>query len=72
MFKFGLLVLGCFFVGAAVVPLVMWGVTGALVNFYPNEASKIAIPSMMNLILYSLIYSLELAVGLVCIKKALK
>ncbi len=72
MLKFGLLFLGCFFVEAAIVPLIMWGVTGALVNFYPNEVAKIAIPSMVNLVIYDLLYSLELAVGLICIKKALK
>lgn len=70
LLKFGLLFLGCFLVTMTFVPLIMWGSMFALVNFYPSI--KLALPSMAQLVGYNLLYSLELALGLLCIRKALR
>lgn len=70
LFRFGLLFLGCFLLTMAFVPLVTWATVSALVNFYPTV--KVAVPSMDQLVSYNLLYSAELALGLLCIRKALK
>ena len=71
MGKFGLLLLGCFFVTMAFVPLVSWGVTMAIVNLDASNATKLIMPGMKQLVSFNLLYTLELAAGLFCIKKGL-
>ena len=72
MGRFGLLVIGCFLVTMAFVPLVSWGVTIAIVNLDTSDATKLIMPGISQLISFNLIYTLELALGLFCIKKGLK
>ena len=69
--KKALLVAGCFLLQGAVIPMIMWGVTAGLANFYPVEATKLNLPTMTQLMTYSVIYSVELAAGLLLIKKGL-
>jgi len=52
----------------ALVPMIMWGVLTALVNFSPQEFDK---PEMITLILYHCGYALEMALGLLLIKLGL-
>ena len=70
LLRFAILLLGCFLVTMAFTPLIMWAVFSALVNFYPTV--KVFLPPMSQLIGYNVLYSLELAFGLVCIRKALR
>ena len=72
MGRFGLLFLGCFLVTMAFVPLVSWGVTLAIVNFDSSDGIKLSMPGISQLVSLNLIYTLELALGLFCIKKGLK
>ena len=68
--KFALLFLGCFLLTTALVPLIMWANLSALVNF--NQKAMVEVmPQMASLIARNLLYSLEMALGLWFIKKAL-
>jgi len=65
--KFIALFAGCFALGSAFVCLVMWGVFIALVNFYgPQDHTDL--PTMNELIIHHLVYSLEMALGLLFIR----
>ena len=68
--KFLLLLLGCLLLTMAFVPLVQWGVFSALVNFH--QTKELNMPTMVSLIGYNLVYTFELATGILCIKKYLK
>lgn len=63
--KFIALFVGCFALGAAFVCLVMWGVFIALVDFGPVPEN---LPAMNEVIVCHLVYSLEMALGLLLIK----
>ena len=70
MLKFCLLCLGCFLVTMAFVPLVSWGVTIAIVNLDSSNGQKLIMPGMTQLISFNVLYTLELALGLWCIRKS--
>jgi len=67
--KFFMLFCGCGLLGSAFVPLVMWAVCAALVN-YGSEVPE-NLPTIHELVMRHLVYSLEMAVGLLLIKRGL-
>jgi len=67
----------------ALVPLLMWGVTAGLVNFFaisatnsimPDAAEVLLpkLPPMIELVKLNLLYAVELALGLLLIRFGLK
>lgn len=71
MLKYLLLVFGSFLLSSAFVGIISWGVVIALVNFYPEQANKISLPGMLGTISVSILQTVELAFGLLCVNKAL-
>lgn len=67
--KFFILFAGCGILGSAFVPLVMWAVFAALVN-YGSEVPE-NLPTIHELVMRHLVYSLEMAVGLLLIRYGL-
>ncbi len=61
---------GCFALAASFVCLTLWGVFIALVNYYGPPATT-ELPTMPGLIVHHLVYTLEMALGLLLIKYGL-
>ena len=68
----GLLIAGFFLICSAIIPIIGWGGFIALNMFYPTESSKATLPDVAHLITLTLLYSTELSLGVIALRKALK